>query len=135
MSTFKYVNAAQLIGSAQLNLVTANIAALLLSGVYAASMAKDKFVADIPPAAIIARSGLLTSTSLTNGVFSGIIPEFDSLISPTPVTAIALYVETGNDALSQLIYYSNDGTGFPFTPQGFDYFIGFDASNGGYFQV
>lgn len=135
MSTFKYATASQLLGSAGLDLVTANIAALLLSGVYAPNPNTDQFVAVIPPAAIIARSGLLTATALKAGIFVGTIPEFDALLSPTTITALALYVETGNDALSQLIYYSSDGPGFPFVPNGFDYFVGYDQSNGGFFEV
>lgn len=135
MSTFKYVKAAQLIGTAGLNLATADIAAALVSNVYAPKPTTDQYVADIPSAAIIIRSGLLTGQALTNGIFSGTIPEFDAFLSPTEVAALVLYVETGNDSLSQLIYYSSDGPGFPFIPDGFSYFIGYDQSNGGFFQV
>lgn len=135
MSTFKYVTGAQLIGSAGLNLTTANIAALLVSNVYAPNANTDQHVADIPSAAIVARSDLLTATALTKGVFVGTIPEFDALLSPTEIVGLVLYHETGNDALSELIYYSSDGPGFPFTPNGFDYFVGYDQSNGGFFQV
>lgn len=135
MSTFKYANASQLLGSAGLDLVTANVAALLVSNVYAPKMASDQHVADLPSAAIVARSGLLTATALRDGIFVGTIPEFDALLSPTKVVALVLYRETGNDALSELLYYSSDGPGFPFTPDGFDYFVGYDQSNGGFFEV
>lgn len=135
MSTFKYSLASQLIGTAGLNLVTANIAALLVSNVYAPNQNTDQYVAVIPTAAIVARSGLLTAQALTKGIFSGTIPEFDALLSPTKVVALVLYRETGNDALSELLYYSSDGPGFPFIPNGFDYFVGYDQSNGGFFEV
>lgn len=135
MSTFKYSKASQLIGSAGLNLVTANITAMLVSGVYAPNPNLDQYVADLPSAAIIARSGLLTGTALTDGVFKGTVPEFEALLNPTKIVALVLYRETGNDSLSELIYYSSDGPGFPFTAVGFDYYVGYDQSNGGFFQV
>lgn len=135
MSTFKYVKGAQLIGSGGVDLLTANINAMLVSRVYAPNRAADQFVAIIPPAAILVRTGLLTGLSLAGGVFSGTIPEIDAYLNPTLAAALVLYVETGNDALSTLLYYSSDGPGFPFPGQGLSYFIGYDQSNGGFFQV
>lgn len=135
MATFKYVKAEQLIGTAGINLLTANLTCALLSGVYAPNRNTDQFVADIPPAAIIARSGLLTAQALTQGIFSATIPEFGSLLSVTSVAAMVIYLETGNDAASKLLYYSSDGVGFPFVPSGFNYFVGYDQSNGGFFEV
>lgn len=134
-TAFKYAAGAQLIGTGGINLLTANFTAMLVSNVYAPNQNTDQHVADIPSAAIIARSGLITGAALKNGVWSATIPEFDALLSPTTVVGLVIYQETGNDSLSTLLYYSSNGPGFPFVPNGFDYFVGFDQSNGGFFQV
>lgn len=135
MSTFKYAYGAQLIGTAQLNLTTAVINALLVSGVYAPKPYTDQHVADIPPAAILVRTGYLTGQALNNGVFSGNIPTQNAFLSATICVGLVLFNDTGNDALSPLLYYSSDGPGFPFKPAGFNYSFGYDQSNGGFFQV
>lgn len=135
MSTFKYYTASNAFGTAQINWLTNTICALLVNSTYAPSQAKDQYVSDIPSAAIIARSAQLTSKAITNGVCRGLIPEFDALVSLLPAAALILYVNSSVDDSSQLIYYSSDGFGFPFLPQGLNYFVTYDQANGGYFQL
>lgn len=135
MSTFKYAAGSQLLGTGGLDLLTANINAMLVSGTYSPSMVKDQYVSDIPSGAILVRSGFLTSPKLTNGVFAGNIPEIDAFLNVNLVVALVIFVDTGTDTTSTLLYYSSDGPGFPFVGEGFNYFIGYDQSNGGFFQV
>lgn len=133
---FKYGKASVAIGSGSINLLTANIQAMLVSAAYAPLPNTDQYVSDIPPAAVIVRDSVLTGKGLTSsGVFFGTIPVFSSLVSAIKAAALVLYVNSGVDNTSRLLYYSSTGPGFPFLPQGFQYVVGYDQSNGGFFQV
>lgn len=94
-----------------------------------------KFMTDISPASVLARSAALTNLAHENGVCSGLIPTFESLLLTDQVLGMLLYLDSGVDATSRLVYYSSKGVGFPFFAQGFDYFIGYDLANGGWFQA
>lgn len=133
---FKYGAGSVAIGTGLINLLTANVQAMLVSALYAPQPNTDAHVSDIPIGAIIARDKALTGLRLnSSGVFSGTIPTFNSLVSSSQVVGVVLYVNSGLDSTSQLLYYSSTGPGFPFLPQGFQYVVGFDQSNGGFFQV
>jgi hypothetical protein len=135
MATFKYDKGMLAVGTEQINLVANTIQALLVGAGYSASKAADGNVSDIPSSAILARSGALTGNAIVAGVFQGTIPEFDALLLAAPVAGLVLYKVGGSDASSPLIYYSNDGVGFPFVASGINYFIGYDQTNGGWFQL
>lgn len=135
MSTFRYDNAALLFGTKQIGWTTDIIKALLVTGGYSALKGTDKFVADIPAGAIVVRSAQMTNCTIIRGVCAGLIPEFDALVGTQLVTGMALYKDTGVDATAPLIYYSNDGVGFPFLPAGINYFATYDQANGGWFQL
>jgi len=134
--TFKYGNACQQFGTAQWNWTALAVNAMLVNALYTPNINGDVHVSDIPAAAILIRDIALTNLGMANGIASGIIPTFNSFLSPTPVAAVVLYVRVnGNDAASQLIYYSSSGIGFPFLAQGFNYAVVQDLTNGGWFQV
>lgn len=135
MSTFRYYSASVAFGTKQINWLTDNIGALLVGAGYSPSQAHDQFVSDIPSQAIVARSGQMGSMAISAGVCKGLLPQFSSLVSVQQVTALVLYQNTGLDATSQLIYYSDEGFGFPFLPQGLNYFVTYDQANGGWFQL
>lgn len=134
MPSFKYDSASQKFATAQLNWPLLTVGGLLVSGDYLPSLAHS-FVSDIPAGAIIARTGDLTSLAAAKGICAGIVPQVDSLLAGVPVVAFVLYVDTGTDTTSQLLYYSSDGAGFPFNAQGFNYAVAYDQSAGGFFQV
>lgn len=93
------------------------------------------FMSDVPAGSVLARSANLTNLTHTNGVCAGLIPTFESLLLTEQVMGMLLFIDTGVDATSRLVYFSSAGVGFPFFAQGFDYFIGYDLANGGWFQV
>lgn len=133
---FKYGKGSIAIGSGAIDLLTTAVQAMLVSASYAPQSNVDAFVSDIPNEAVIIRDVVLTGNGLSPfGVFFGTVPPFNALISTDTVVAIVLYVNSGNDATSQLLYYSGGGSGFPFLPQGFNYVVGYDQNNGGFFQV
>lgn len=135
MATFKYVTGAIAIGTGQVDLLTANICAALVGSGYGPNAASDQFLSDIPDAAIISDEVSLVTLSLANGVFSGLIPQYMSLLSVQPAAALVLYVSTGDPDTSQLLYYSSDGFGFPLALEGFNYYVTYDQANGGWFQI
>lgn len=137
--TFLYGNASQQFSSAAWDWPDLQVSALLVSAGYLPRINSDVHVSDIPSAAILARSNAqstyMASMTNVNGVCAGILPVFDAFANITPVAAIILYVDTGTDSTSSLIYFSNAGAGFPFTGQGFNYAVVNDQAYGGWFQV
>jgi hypothetical protein len=117
----------------EIDWTTASVSAVLLSDLYTPTLA-DQFLSTVPPAAILARA-VCTNIAVTNGVCTCLIPQFNSLISGYVCAAVALFIDTGDDTTSTLVYYSSTGNGFPFTLQGFNYYVGPDAASGGWFQV
>lgn len=132
-NTFLYNNARHLFASAQLSWAEATAHAALINAAYAPQPG-DKFLSDIPAGAIM-KDVLMTSLTEINGICAGSIPQFNAFAAAAQVVALVIYISTGDPTTSTLIYYSADGFGFPFQPLGFNYFIGFDQSAGGFFQV
>jgi hypothetical protein len=132
-NTFLYNNARHLFASAQLDWATATAHAVLVNAAYAPQPG-DKFFSAIPVGAVM-QDVLMTSLTEINGLCSGTIPQFNAFTSASQVVALVIYIHTGDPTTSPLVYYSADGFGFPFKPLGFNYFVGFDQSAGGFFQV
>ncbi len=133
---FVYGKARALIAAAGLNWTTAAINVMLVNGNYAPSPNADQYVSSIPASAIITRDKALTGLGVSaSGACYGTISPYLSLSDPSICTAMILYVKGASDAVSPLIYYSSTGSGFPFKPNGFNYVIGYDQTNGGFFQA
>lgn len=131
---FLYNNARSLFSTGALDWPTSSIKAALLNELYTPSL-DDQHMSDIPSGAVIIRDVALTSLGQTDGICFGNIPQFNALMSVSVVRAVLLYKSTGVDSTSPLIYYSSTGPGFPFAAQGFNYFVGYSATNGGWFQI
>lgn len=131
---FVYGKARKAFYTAGINWATESICAMLVSAVYSPNPNTDQFVSDVPSGAIIVRDRALVSLGVSaGGVCFGTVPAFNSLIAAPLITAMILYSLRGTDGTSPLIYYTSSGSGFPFFAQGFNYVVGFDQSNGGYF--
>ena len=139
MATFLYGNASQNFASGAWDWTDLQVSGLLVNAVYVPMINTDTYVSDIPVGAILARSNALgaymNSQGILNGICYGELPTFEALLTAVPAVAIVLYVDTGDDTTSELIYYSADGVGFPFTPQGFNYAVVNDQTAYGWFQV
>jgi hypothetical protein len=120
--TFLYGNASQQFATKQWTWIALRVSALLVDSTYIPLINKDKNVSDIPAGAIAARSNVLGSymeaQTSVNGLCYGLLPQFDGVTWPNPIIGIILYVDTGVDSTSELIYYSSAGAGFPFTAVG-----------------
>jgi hypothetical protein len=131
---FVYNKARVSLNSGAIDLLTATVGAALVTAGYAPNPATDQFLSSIPSAAIVIQSDLTGTGLSAAGSFFGTIPEYFALLNAAFVVALVLYVDTGNPATSNLLYYSSTGPGFPFLPQGFNYVVGYDQNNGGFFQ-
>lgn len=132
---FVYGAGRKALNTGAIDWLTAPIQAMLVSAVYSPSPNSDKFVSDIPSSAVLVRDTVLTGLGITAaGVCFGTVPPYNALAFSAKVIALVLYVNTGTDSTSHLLYYSSTGSGFPFFAQGFNYVIGYDQANGGFFQ-
>lgn len=134
MTSFVYNQARTDFATAALNWQTANVCAALTNGNYAPSPT-HLTVADVGSGNLIVRDIVLTGKNVLYGICSGVIPPFNAFVEAAPVVGLLLYVLGASDAASRVIYYSDDGIGFPFTPQGFNYSIAYDQTSGGFFEV
>ncbi len=132
---FVYGTARAALNSGLINLTTAVVDAMLVSSAYSPQPNVDQYVSSNPSSAIIVRDVTLTGTGLSaSGAFFGTIPQFSSLISAMTCVALILYIKTGSDSSSQLLYYTSGGVGFPFQPLGYNYSVSYDQNSGGFFQ-
>lgn len=120
--------------TAQFNWMTAPVWVAFVSDGYVADPAHINLT-DIPTGALLARTGPLTSKDATGGYARGIPPEMKLFRNGTPVAGIVLFENTGIDATSKLICYTNDGPALPFLGVGFDYAVAFNAALGGFFRA
>lgn len=134
MSTFVYDNARSLAATAALNWPAITAKAALMSGAYTPNRHTDVHLSDVPGGAVII-SATMTGLSQTSGNCTGSIPEFMAFLNASPVVGLLIYKDTGDPTTSPLIYYSDEGVGFPFTALGFNYSIGADLSAGGFFEL
>lgn len=132
-NTFVYNNARHMFATAGINWPAASARAALLSAGYSPSPT-DKFLSEISTGAVM-KDVAMTALGDVDGQCFGTIPEIMAFISATTVVGLVIYIDTGDPTTSPLVYYSDDGVGFPFQPLGFNYAIGFDQSAGGFFQV
>jgi len=132
-NTYVYNNARSLFATGGINWPVANARVSLVNAGYAPQPG-DIYYSDIPSGAIM-KDAAMTNLGQNNGICYGTIPEFDAFSSPSQVVGMVIYLWTGDPTSSPLVYYSDDGLGFPFTPLGFNYAVGYDLAAGGFFQA
>lgn len=128
MANALYPKYKETILGAGLNLTSLNLKVVLVdTGAYTYS-ASHQFLSDIVVGARIATSGNLASKTVTNGTFDAADITITA-VTGTTVEALVIYNDTGSAATSNLIAYMDTGvTGLPFTPNGGDVTIQWNAS-------
>ena len=84
---------------------------LVNSGLYTYSDTHE-FIEDVSNAARVGVSLALTGKSSTNGTFASEAIIFPALIA-LQANAIILFIDTGNESTSRLVFFSNDVIGLP----------------------
>lgn len=126
MSNALYNIAKQLGLSTGMNLAAGTVKAALLANSYVFSAAHQYKSA-------VAHHGTpitLTGKSVTNGVFDAADLYFTAVPAGVTVNAVAIWVDTGDDATSPMIAYIDTITGFPVATNGGD--IQATVDNGAY---
>lgn len=136
MPDIVYNEARYLMGTGALNLQSCNLALALCDASYAPTVA-DQYMTAVNPSSIAIRDIILTGVTVraNGGAVYATIPQINALSWPNPIAGMLLYSKQVTDSVSPLIYYSSGGVGFPFTAAGLNYQIGYDQSNGGWFQA
>ncbi|MEW4569308.1 hypothetical protein AB1L88_15695 [Tautonia sp. JC769] len=107
-----------------LNLMAADVRALLVDLDEYTYDAAHEFLSDVPAGAQVSHSGLLANKSLAGGVFDSDNASFPS-VTGNASEALILYVDTGDPATSYLVtYLDTNVTGLPITPDGRNILIG-----------
>ena len=105
---------------------------LLVGQGYVPNFSTDEFVEDIQSGARVSISPALTNKTYTNGVFASDATIVSAVPAGQDVVALVIFLDTGDAATSRLVYYADSGTGLPYTPNGSDFTITWNAS--GIFQ-
>ena len=127
MNTF-YTKGKQALLDGSVIWTTSNIKAMLIdTALYSVNASADTYLSDIPVAARIAPSPLLASRTASDGVADAADPTIPS-VTGASVEAYVIYNDTGSAATSRLLLYIDTATGLPFTPNGGDIVLQFNAS-------
>jgi hypothetical protein len=110
-----------LIGESGADLINGDVRVLLLSAAYTPAAA-HQFLSDIDAVARIKASELLANKSVSaTAAFDSDDASVLAVTSAYDVAAIALYLDTGEETTSRLVFFQNEGlAGVPFTPSGSD---------------
>lgn len=99
--------------------------ALVDTGTYTYSAAHE-FLSSLT--GVVGTAGTIANTTVTNGVFDGDDVVFTAVTGAT-VEALVIYIDTGTAGTSRLVAYLDTGvTGLPFTPNGGNVTITWNAS-------
>jgi hypothetical protein len=117
-------------GGANTDLVTGTVkVALVDTGTYTYSAAHD-FLNDI--SGVVGTAITLAGTkTTTNGTFkTSTATQTFTAVSGSTAEALIYYIDTGVAGTSRLVYYDDEATGLPVTPNGGDVTLTVDTTNG-----
>jgi len=129
MANALYAKFKQALLSGAVNLTTADIRVAVVDAAdYVVDTVNHEFMSSVPVAARVATSAAgLASKTVTNGTFDAADLTISG-VTGDPSEALVLFVNTGSDATARLIAYIDTGSGLPFTPNGGDATITWNAS-------
>jgi hypothetical protein len=114
--------------TAEINWPAADVRAILIDNAsYTPDFAADEFLSDIAAPAQVAISVPLTGKTAVGRVIDADDVTWTN-VSGAISDACVLYLHTGNPATSILIWFDDEGAGFPVTPVGDDITYRFDPA-------
>lgn len=120
MANFKFDGFLEAVLRGEVNWLGDNIRAVLVdTELYTANKSTNKFLSDIPEAAILYTSVNLSGKTATKGLAKADPAVFVSATGPQ-ATAAVLYKHTGTPSTSRLIAYFEQANGLPVIPNGAD---------------
>jgi hypothetical protein len=117
-------------GGSNTNLVSGTVKmALIDTGVYTYSGSHD-FLDDV--ASVVGTAITISGTkTVTNGNFkTDTAAQTFTAVTGNSAEALLYYIDTGSAATSRLVYYDDQATGLPVTPNGGDITVTLDTTNG-----
>lgn len=115
MANLIYPKAKEAMLTSGLNLVAGTVKAQLVDLANYTYSASHQYFSDIPAGARVGSGVTLTGKSVTNGVFDAADPTWSGLVSAPSIEAVAIYVDTGTEATSPLVYLMDTASGLPIT--------------------
>ena len=112
-----------------ISLLTDTIKVSLVKNTYPQNLATDEFYTDIS-AYVLNTSQTFGSKSVTAGVFDGGDVTYTAVTAGDTSEGVVIWMDTGVDATSPLLFYIDTITGFPLATNGGDITIAWD--NGAY---
>jgi len=104
----------------KINLLTATVKAQLVDvDAYTPDITEDDFLSKIPAAARVGNAVTLTNKSITKGVFDADDAVFAG-VAGASVEACVLYLDSGDEATSRLLFFGDTATGLPIVPNSGD---------------
>lgn len=128
MANRRYDRCGKLAATAGINWVAGDMKVALLIAAYSFDATAHQFVTDLG-ANIVARSLNLTGKTDVAGILKSDAASFPALTGARCLYAV-VFVDTGSDATSSLLYYIDTATNLPGTPIGIDVTCQFDPSTG-----
>lgn len=127
MASAVYPKAKEAFLKADIDLENDDIRVILIDAAdYTYSSAHD-FLDDVAAGARVGTSSALASKTFTNGVFDAADKTITAATGDVS-EALIVYKHTGTEGTSNLIAYIDSGSGLPFTPNGGDLTITWNAS-------
>lgn len=118
MANVIYPRFKQALLSPGVNLATATVSAILVDTATYTYGPAHEFLSSIPAGARAGTPQALGSKTVTNGVFDAAAIQFPTVPLGSALEAVAVYVNTGNDATSRLVAFIDTAEGLPVTPNG-----------------
>ena len=115
MANLIYPKAKEAMLAGGLNLLAGTVKAQLVDLASYTYNAAHQFLSDLPAGARVGAAVTLTTKSITNGVFDAADATWSGLSAAPSIEAIAIYVDTGAEATSPLVYLIDTATGLPIT--------------------
>jgi len=104
----------------KINLLTATVKAQLVDvEAYTPDISEDDCLSKIPAAARIGSAVTLTNKSIAKGVFDADDAVFSG-VAGASVEACVLYLDSGDEATSRLLFFGDTATGLPIVPNSGD---------------
>lgn len=115
MANALYPKAKELALAAGLNLAAGTVKAQLVDLASYTYSSAHQFLSSIPGGARVGSPVTLSNKSITNGAFAADPAVFSGLSGAPSIEALVVYVDTGVEATSPLIYFMDTGTDLPVT--------------------
>ena len=135
MATGMYAHALERFLTGQIDWLTEDAKVVIVDHAeYEPNLDEDISLEDIPGAARVAVSDLLTGKTATDGVANAANVTFTALTGPVS-EGVVVYIDSGTESSSFLICHIDEGTSFPIVPDGEDFVVEWSSGENGIFRL